>query len=309
MSKPSLESSKKLLNLLYSSTSKKLSPKKTIITDITTPTISRILYNDQESTTVSDLSLDLSSKLKIAPENALLSLWPHFKSNIVRFKCPNSYITKQDMWKLIPPERNLRYNFRLRPFEMVKKRNGKDMTFMNQYFLVFANQLNAAVYIKETENKVINGITLNFEFVELTKDVLEGMSNPLISDFGKVEEIVNIKEEENLVSDKVFHNFDVLKTWLNPERKNYVIVRNWPFGLNEQQVYKLLWSYRLQGIVDVLADVRNEQHVVLLKFSDTKDADRFIRNYHGRKWDIMQGKSNTRQKELVFYQPLLCETI
>ena len=40
---------------------------------------------------------------------------------------------------------------------------------MNEYYLIFENQLNACVYIKETEGKLINGIKLNFEFIELNK--------------------------------------------------------------------------------------------------------------------------------------------
>ena len=57
-----------------------------------------------------------------------------------------------------------------------------------------------------------------------------------------------------------FDNFEVLKNWLNVDkRENYVIVRNWPFGLNESSVFRLLWNYDLINIIDVVSDVTNEK--------------------------------------------------
>lgn len=325
MSKPTTEATKKLMNLLYSSTTSQISASKSIISDVTTPKISRMLYNDQEPTTTipstSNIPMtfdNISSKLKIPSENALLSLWPNFRSNILQFKCPNSYITKYDFWKLIPNERNCKYNLKLNPtFEIIKKRNNQ-LDFMNEYYLIFENQLNACVYIKETEGKLINGIKLNFEFIELNKKILESMNFKKISDFNKINGILNLNEkvvgvdedDKDLMSNIKFDNFEVLKNWLNVDkRENYVIVRNWPFGLNESSVFRLLWNYDLINIIDVVSDVTNEKRTVLLEFNNFKDANRFIRNYHGRKWDYLQGKSNKRHKETIFYQPLLCEKL
>lgn len=308
MSKPSTEATKKLMNLLYSSTASQISSTKSIISDVTTPTISRMLYNDQESTVP---TLDkITSKLKMPAENAILSLWPEYKSNIVRFKCPNSYITKHDMWKLLPSERNCKYNLKLSPFELIKSRN-KQLEFRNKYYLLFENQLNAAVYIKETEGKIINGIELNFEFMKLSESLLESMSHPKISDFSKINEILQLEENESIEisNTKIFDNYKFLKNWLNPNRENYVIVRNWPYGLNEGTVYRLLWNYQLINIIDVVSDIYNENRMVLLQFGNPKDSARFIRNYHGKKWDYLQGKSNRRPRETIFYQPLLCESI
>ncbi|RCK55827.1 Protein PET54 [Candida viswanathii] len=316
MSKPTPEATKKLMNLLYSSATSQIASHKPIISDVATPTISRVLYDDSKPTApLKDLAFDsgkgLGHRRRIPAEHALLSLWPPFRSNVLLFRCTNAYVTRYDMWKMMAAPEVRMYEFTMRPFEMVKRRDPVTLEFLDEYLLVFENQIQAAVYVKETEGKVINGVGLNLLFVKLNHGVMRTMGNQYMCDFDKIGDILGIKEDENagVVDDAPFANYEPLLDWMNRKRLNYVIVRNWPFGLSTASVLRFLWDYGYDRMVQVESDIQTGKNVVLLKFDKAKDANRFIRNYHGKKWDLLQTKSNKTQREKTFYQPLLCEAI
>lgn len=360
MSKPTLETSKKLINLLYSSTASKLpSTKGSIISDITTPTISRILYQDLSSTGTTDNVLDLTSShsslsiLKFPNNQTFLQdsskqQTTFVNSNIVRFKCPILYITKNDILKSIPTTsssflgsfNNVNGLKNLNRFELIKKRDyrintNQALKFLGEYYMIFENQLLANQFINQTTTKpsetetetetdvgvgvgiIMNGMKINFEIIKLNESILKTMSNEKISDFNKINEILSIIDNPNTDTDFNFDVdvdvFQILNNWLNHNssrrRNNYVLVQNWPFGLSQKYISKLLWNYKLLDIITIKSDIKQQLNIILLKFDNYKDCLRFIRNYHGKKWDHLQLKSNNLNKEIIFYQPLLCETL
>lgn len=347
MSKPTLETSKKLINLLYSSTASKLplTNKGSIISDITTPTISRILYQDLSSTSgntdnILDLASPPSPRLKFPTEHKSLRDIGIVNSNIIRFKCPILYITKNDLVKslLTLSLGNFKYDndndingLRKLPsyynnnnqFELIKKRDyrintNQPLKFLGEYYMIFENQLLANKFIQGSPNNgvIINGMRIHFEIIKLNESILKSMSNEKISDFNKINEILSIinkpENDNGGDGDGDSNDFQILKNWLgggNQNRDNYVLVQNWPFGLSSIYISKLLWNYKLLDIINIKTDIKQQLNIVLLKFDNHKDSSRFIRNFHGRKWDHLQLKSNTINKEIIFYQPLLCETL
>ncbi|KAF6071533.1 hypothetical protein FOB64_001263 [Candida albicans] len=197
--------------------------------------------------------------------------------------------------------------------------------------MIFENQLLANQFINQTTTKpsetetdvgagvgiIMNGMKINFEIIKLNESILKTMSNEKISDFNKINEILSIIDNPNTGTDFNFDVdvdvFQILNNWLNHNssrrRNNYVLVQNWPFGLSQKYISKLLWNYKLLDIITIKSDIKQQLNIILLKFDNYKDCLRFIRNYHGKKWDHLQLKSNNLNKEIIFYQPLLCETL
>ena len=90
-----------------------------------------------------------------------------------------------------------------------------------------------------------------------------------------------------------------------------VLVRNLPFGLSKHALPKLLWDYELAPLAKfsncfttIVNDPINQVHLNLIRFANKDNAQRFVRNFHGRKWESVQS-----EKEKKFYEPILCEIV
>lgn len=96
-----------------------------------------------------------------------------------------------------------------------------------------------------------------------------------------------------------------------PERYSMVLARNLPFGISTAALERLLWDYEFstelnpQASISTLhSDPESQATLVLLKFKDEKNARRFVRNFHGRKWDKMLSR-----KTKSLHDPILCEIV
>lgn len=106
--------------------------------------------------------------------------------------------------------------------------------------------------------------------------------------------------------------FDLLTYFVDADiRKRLVLVKNLPFGISEPAIENLLWDYELDNpddpqssITRIEVDPVTQTSRTLIKFSDPIDASRFVRNFHGRKWEKMLSR-----KGKALYEPLLCEVI
>lgn len=106
--------------------------------------------------------------------------------------------------------------------------------------------------------------------------------------------------------------FDLLEIYMDvPGRYKQVLVKNYPFGLSKPALLNLLWDYQLSSpenplssISHIHSDPVTQTTSTLLNFRDEANARRFVRNYHGRRWE----KILTRDDKAL-YEPILCEIL
>lgn len=227
-------------------------------------------------------------------------------------------------------------------FKVIKGRDPCTLLHNGLYYLIFPNYKHACVYILETFNKQLNGFGLHLEFASII-DELKYMSSPwfdadavkqISDDFykthgsksaqiifeassrksriiKKMEELnkVNIENYEYLESDPAY---DPLVEYVDiKNRTSLVLVRNLPFGLSKFALPKLLWDYDLAPANDIttcftnlINDPLTQTHIMLIRFADRVNANRFARTFHGRKWESVQ-----TEKEKKLYEPILCEVL
>lgn len=225
-------------------------------------------------------------------------------------------------------------------FHVVKARNPYTLLFTGAYYLVFPNYNQACVYYLETKNKMINGLPLDLQFVSPTETHLCKMGSPLLhadpdmvpshylpsflantaDAFAKSEEQLQIiRKLQDLDLDRSSHMgtekdplYDLLAYFMDvPSRYSTVLVKNLPFGISKPALHNLLWNYEFQtlenpqkSIIRLYADPVKQVSVTLMKFRDERNAQRLVRNYHGRRWEKMLSR-----KEKALYEPLLCEIV
>ncbi|KAI5964975.1 hypothetical protein CANMA_003486 [Candida margitis] len=347
MSKTSANTAKKLMNLLYKETATNVQ------TSHTLPQITRQLYNENTTSTNEtnspiDSSMDIlhnyqTTKRKLPAMEALKvnhDVIP-IKSNILSFKCINSFLTKHDFQNLLPQDRNSTYSVTPRDnFEVVKKRSGHLLNFQNEYLLIFHNHLNAKIYQLETQDKLINGIQLKLEFEPI--DIIDNLipqklqtanHQSLISQLNALKHhhqsaagssssssaAAAAATTTTTLSPTYDENYPILTHLLDtPNRNKSVLVHNWPFGLKPKLVVDSLWNYNLAlekkensddnpAIESIYSNVMQDINIIKMNFNKEADALRFIRNFHGTKWLKLQNFRKVGEK--VSYLPLLCETL
>lgn len=109
-------------------------------------------------------------------------------------------------------------------------------------------------------------------------------------------------------------HYNLLNQLINTKlRRRSVLVRNLPINLSHFSLMKLLWNYDFPPLRDlrlcfttVVQDARRQTTLTLIEFADSKNALRFVRNFHGKPWDSMH---NSTKKEIKLYGPVLCEVI
>lgn len=267
------------------------------------------------------------------------------KLNILRFECKNAYIGRRDFFNIQPVARERLYAY-VQPltkglrFDVVKARDPLSLLFTGAYYLIFPNHLQACLYYMETRDRLINGFDVNLEFVSPVQKHLSRMGSPLLEPsnlletllsltsavktsfenvFGKSTEksliLEKLKELQDAKDDSIVEphpNYKLLQRFLNiPSRYQLVLVKNLPFGVNNQIISSLLWDYRFLDVTkpehswrDIVVDPATQTHLTLIKFGDEQSAFRFVRNHHGRKWEPLN-----KEREKQLYQPVLCEIL
>lgn len=206
MTKPSKPSTDRLLNLLYETTAKK------VARDV--PKIQQFLYSKPEllssSTKLPTSSLDdlknhdwSKSHFTKAIKDISKNVVKH-KSNILKFKCPDSLLSFQDFYNLYPLKYDRQYSLphsgQPFPFHVIKSRNPLNLLFDGHYYLIFQNYNQACVYWLETTNKVINGFEVNLQFVNSNANELKHMSSPFLDE--KLNESSQASVLEQIKKDK-----------------------------------------------------------------------------------------------------------
>lgn len=265
---------------------------------------------------------------------------PFPKLIALRFSTPVLLFSSTDFRRLFPLNRERRF---LLPsglrsgleLQCVKARNPLNLMFDNAYYLIFPNYLQACLYYIETRGKVLNGLPVKLRFVN-PKTHLAMLASPFFDrNTVSVPDTLPFGQRPRL--DKLFvpgstmgnliERIQIESSSQNPEceaveplfkslvafsavspRQLMVVVRNLPFGLSKHTLPALLWNYDLVSTnpVKVLAhDPINQVHLQLLQFQTPQGAARFVRNFHGRKWDYSQH----HKQETRFYDPILCEVV
>ncbi|RLV91300.1 hypothetical protein JA1_003955 [Spathaspora sp. JA1] len=290
------EASNRLMNILYSKTAPKVAP--------TTSTLTRTLYEnttlDQPTTATTTYSDLISQPLQLESQDLLDRYKPI--SNILQFNCYNSYISKQDFLRVYPTNSRFKELFTVGkvPLEVVKSRNPQDLSFNQAYYLVFPSKLLACIYLYETSTKMLNGVHLNFKFANLNQENLSNMSSTLINP-----KYSTLLDKASGCEDD---NYEILQQLISrDERSKYVRIQNLPFNLKPGTIQKLLWDYNLPNskVIPITKDLTNETNISLIKFNHIMDAQRFVRNFHGKKWD----RINKKDPEIQFFEPILCEIV
>lgn len=354
MSKLSKQASDRLLNLLYTTSSTEVASK--------IPAVRRFLYEHTADEPVPSQSVvrplisvgesllqqqppssvpQVRSILDDLSDNewrqkpilrAVTDINSKCKTNIIRLQSP-SHITKTDFHNIFPINRERTYLLQgpLRDgprFEMVKARDPKTLEFTGSYLLIFENHVQACVYAKETESKVINGLRVRWEFMDIHNCIRELIS-PWINTkpenidgvpslqlpFSQIyspetasimTQICNQPTSTNL---EIHPNFATLTKLIDsPQRASSVLVHNLPFGLSKHTLPRLLWNYDLairNPVTTITSDILKERHIHLIRFQNPSSANRFVRNFHGRKWDSMQHQ----KVEKKLYDPIRCEVV
>lgn len=128
--------------------------------------------------------------------------------------------------------------------------------------------------------------------------------------------ITQLKQLDTDRSRNTGHNvdplFELLTFFVDADiRRRSVLVKNLPFGISEPAIENLLWDYELdnqddpqKSITRIEIDPLTQTSRTLIKFSDSIDAKRFVRNFHGRKWEKILSR-----KDKALHEPILCEIV
>lgn len=323
--------SDRLLNLLYKKTIPEIATK--------VPKVSKVLYELGEEVHKSVLDDLLERQWEQKPmESAVEDVKAQYPSdsysNILRFSCKNAYVGRKDLHNIFPINRERNYSLHdgLRKglqFEVVKSRNPANLLFTGSYNLVFPNFNQACIYLLETKGKVINGFDLNLEFISPTESQLKRMTSPHLERGDSINVPDNEKLEGSTNKSTILHRLDelakdrtryigttedpiyplLLSLMNTSSRYCLVLVKNLPFGLSRHTLPNLLWDYEFENqnnpqlsVTEIVADAASQVNLTLVKFANEASANRFVRNYHGRKWEPVR-------KEKALYAPILCEIV
>lgn len=321
MPKLTKASGERLANLLFTTTSREVAPK--------VPKMKKFLYDIENdsgplpSSILDGLLLNLWKQRPIneAP-NDLPTNKRHVASNILQFPCTSAYIKPQDFKSLFPVHRERQYEIpkdQDLKFQVVKLRNPTNLCFENAYYLIFRNYIEACVYLNETNHKQVNGLGLNLKFVEMDHNRLKHIFSPYIEgksipQTGKLFEHVPIRELfcnskklkqiEQLSENPTNVDYDTMTKYIDATtRRSSIVVRNLPMKLTDDALSRILWDYELNKnpFITVIHDTVKQAHVKVIRFTHESCADRFVRNFHGKRWDFSgDGK---------LYEKVLCEVL
>lgn len=225
-------------------------------------------------------------------------------------------------------------------FSSVKARHPLTLLFSGAYYLFFPNHFQACLYYMETRDRVVNGYPFKLKFVTPTTSHLRLIGSPYLEPDGDYKLLRQSRLDPHKDFDKIFSVsadkssllpqinsadfsedtltvephpvYEQLQNFANiKSRLKLVLVRNLPFGLKRDDLTHLLWNYNFHNLhnpsasfTDIINEPTTQTHLTVIHFGDELSAQRFVRNYHGRRWDPTR-----KNKEQALYQPLLCEIL
>lgn len=337
-----------LLNLLYEKTVPAIRPK--------VPIVKRVLYEVGSSPEASKSVLDDLMQFQWSQkplEAAIEDVKKAGKTpltNILKLSCKNAYVSKSDLYNIYPVVRDRRYLLKSTlkngiDFCFVKARNPLSLMYTGSFYLIFRNYNQACAYFLETQKKVLNGMSMDLQFVQPSERHLKQMASPFLDDPKFIKPKENIKHLiqnfhktpiQEIFASSGLH-LDIIKQLLvslhdytkymgleedpmygtlarfsySARRSNLVVVRNLPFGITGPALHDLLWDYEFATDENPRASIHNlnldpvsQVSTALLNFKNVKHARRFVRNYHGRRWEKVMSR-----KEKALYEPILCEIL
>ncbi|KAI5965956.1 uncharacterized protein KGF55_001320 [Candida pseudojiufengensis] len=326
----SKNASKNLMNLIYKETSLNSLPISIPSTKINSKqqninskisTLSTQLYSNNEYNEQKEQFEFLKNiKLKQKQNSKLLLNSTNIgKLPLLTINLKNQFLTKLDFQNLLPEERYSKFDISVHdPFQIIKFRQFKTLEFNNEYLLIFENRLYALVFLEELQSKILNGIDLKFKFYEGHSFIfnfmisyphqLKNETSVCIKDLnfqktGSIDEILKIDK----------HNYKVLNHILQiDENSKSVIVKNWPFGLKNSTILKLLRNYNLKvdnPIETVFSNINLGINIIKLNFVNVEDTFKFWNDFNGlNSWQFLQLYGG-RSIEKKNYVPLIVEFI
>lgn len=184
----------------------------------------------------------------------------------------------------------------------------------------FVQSATEASVVQNTQNSNSTLIsTLNASDVPSTApgDQVGSLNTPTTKD-GLAASIINYRSQNPSYSPESYTttdpHYNLLNQLINNRlRQRLVLVKNLPVNLSHFSLMKLLWNYDFpsdkdhrQWFTSIAQDARRQTTLTLIEFADSKNANRFVRNFHGKPWDSMY---NSTKKEIKLYGPVLCEVI
>lgn len=339
MKPPSTAVSDRLLTLLYKKAAPQIATKVPIVSKVLYDldpnethgsALDNLLERQWEQKPMEDAVQDAKKTLGDLP-----------LTNILRFACKNAYVGGDDLRNIFPinRERNYYLDKKLRKgfkFLVVKARNPVNLLFTGAYYLVFPNLNQASVYYLETKGKLINGFDLKLEFVQPVDKHLRRMSSPYLESNNKsqvsyekaamaplleiftasqshiLQQLLRLDDGTAYMGEDEAPSYPLLSSFMaTSKRYRLVLVKNLPYGLSSHTIPNLLWDYDidnpddpLASITELFSDPTIQVHLTLIRFANEASARRFVRNYHGRRWDNIQSR-----KEKAVYSPILCEIV
>lgn len=143
-------------------------------------------------------------------------------------------------------------------FSVIRSRNPVDLSRWLGYYLEFKSEKAAALYVNETRGAQLCGLEVKFKFV--TKEKAPGLISPYLQ---KAQGVT---------------------------RRMCALAFGIPFEMTNNRILRILWDYELIDD-DHLAierlpkgSVRYSASPVLLRFKSEEEAQRFVREFHGKVW-------------------------
>ncbi|CCH41457.1 hypothetical protein BN7_998 [Wickerhamomyces ciferrii] len=206
----------------------------------------------------------LSTALESIPQRNLKSV-----SNVLLFRTRNQLLDKSDFNKLAPKTQSNfdldsipgdNYNFIVR-----SGRYPQNLEYRVGYYLIFDSIEEAAAFNVDTLKKQINGINFNTEMIDAKAN------DPVIN--------IRALNESSIVEN------GIMKLKPGFPRKNCVLVKGFPNFIKKHTIFRMLYDYELDDSFDALTTIDLDNHANLgkwlIKFSNSIEAQRFVRNYHG----------------------------
>lgn len=342
MSKLSTQASNRVLGLLHEGASKAVAPKLPVVSKVlyesssegTQSALDGLLDNQWRFKDIHSAIEDIPANLPIT--NVLR--WSTPTTLVSAQDLHNCYPILRERKYWLPHKGA--YGVK---FHVVRARNPLTLLPTGAYYLVFPNYNLACVYWLETRGKSLNGLDLDLEFTEMRPHNLKFMLSPWLDPRAspvtgamasvnktplhslfetskkKSQLLKRIAENVNKPSYKpADYKGDVEDPLYRPlldlidvhSRNSTVLLRNLPFNLRSSALPQLLWDYDFPADVarsscfkSVVCDPYKQANLMLIRFADADNARRFVRNFHGRRWE------NLRQSDKAFYEPMLCEVV
>lgn len=171
----------------------------------------------------------------------------------------------------------------------------------------------ASPYLDRDINRILESHKLNVSSDKVGVTPIEEIFGCSLFKLRTITQLQQLDEDRTRISGHLVDPiFELLTFFVDTNIRNrLVLVKNLPFGISEPALENLLWDYELDNqddpqssITRIEMDPVTQSSLTLIKFNDPVEATRFVRNFHGRKWEKM-----LTRKTKALYEPLLCEIV